>query len=99
LFRSQGITGLVLCVGYLGHLVEEHLADGREFGVSIRYSYEQGRLMGTAGAIKQAEDLLEDVFLVQYGDSYLPIDYPAVVKHFQKHDRLGLMVVYKIMSR
>lgn len=99
LFRSQGITDLLLCVGYLGHLIEERLGNGQKFGVSIRYSYERDGLVGTAGAIKNAEKSLAEAFLVQYGDSYAPIDYRAVAAYFAEGDRLGLMVVYKNEDR
>ena len=99
LFRTEGVCDLVLCVGHLGHLIEEHLGDGRRFGVRIHYSHEGHRLLGTAGAIKTAEPHLEDVFLVQYGDSYLPVDYRAVMARFRQHDTPGLMVVYRNHDR
>lgn len=98
-FHSQGIRDIVLCVGHLGHLIEAHLGDGQRFGVRIRYSREGERLLGTGGAIKRAEPWLADPFFVQYGDSYLRVDYRAVAAAFRKHDRLGLMVVYRNENR
>src|SRR2546425_2947584 len=95
LFRHSGVTDLIVCVGHLGHLIEEHLGDGRRFGVSIRYGYERDGLLGTAGAIKNVEAILADAFLVQYGDSYLLVDYADVTRYFRQHNALGLMVVYK----
>jgi NDP-sugar pyrophosphorylase family protein len=94
-FRRHGVTDLIICVGHLGHLIEEHLGDGRRFDVSIRYGYERDGLLGTAGAVKNVEPLLEDAFFVQYGDSYLLVDYQAVMTHFLRHDAPGLMVVYR----
>lgn len=94
-FRRHGVTDLIICVGHLGHLIEEHLGDGRRFDVSIRYGYERDGLLGTAGAVKNVEPLLTDAFFVQYGDSYLPVDYRAVMAYFRQHDAPGLMVVYK----
>jgi len=98
-FRSQGIRDIVLCVGHLGHLIEAHLGDGQRFGVRIRYSRDGDRLLGTGGAIKRAEPWLEDPFFVQYGDSYLRVDYHAVAAAFRRRDRLGLMVVYRNEDR
>jgi NDP-sugar pyrophosphorylase family protein len=43
----------------------------------MRYSREPQPL-GTGGALRQARHLLENAFLVIYGDSYLRIDYAAV---------------------
>lgn len=99
LFRSRGVDDLIVCVGHLGHLIEEHLGDGRGFGISIRYGYEREGLLGTAGAVKNVDNLLDSEFFVQYGDSYLLIDYRSVMQHFLAHDRLGLMVVYKNQDR
>jgi len=94
-FRRHGVTDLILCVGHLGHLIEEHLGDGRRFDVSIRYGYERDGLLGTAGAVKNVEPLLEDPFFVQYGDSYLLVDYRDVMAYFRWQDAPGLMVVYR----
>lgn len=99
LFRSNGVDDLIICLGHLGHLIEEHLGDGRQFKVSIRYGYEHGRLLGTAGAVKNVEPLLEDAFFVQYGDSYLVVDYRDAMARFRRHGTLGLMVVYKNRDR
>lgn len=98
-FRRHGVTDLIICVGHLGYLIEEHLGDGRRFDTSIRYGYEREGLLGTAGAVKNVEPLLEDAFFVQYGDSYLLADYRDVMAYFRRHDAPGLMVVYKNEDR
>jgi NDP-sugar pyrophosphorylase family protein len=98
-FRRHGVTNLVICLGHLGQMIEEHLGNGSRFNVSIRYGYERNGLLGTAGAIKNVEPLLEDAFFVQYGDSYLLVDYPSVMQFFRRHDAPGLMVVYKNNDR
>ncbi len=99
LFRRRGVRDLIICTGHLGHLIEEHLGDGRRFDVSVRYGYEHDGLLGTAGAVKNVEPLLEDAFFVQYGDSYLLVDYRDVMAYFLQHDLPGLMVVYKNHDR
>lgn len=95
LLKRHGISDIVLCVGYLGERIKEYFGDGRKLGVKIRYSEETGGLLGTAGAIKNAQDLLEDVFFVTYGDAYLILDYREVMRYSKKSNKLGLMVVYK----
>jgi NDP-sugar pyrophosphorylase family protein len=99
LLRRHGIMSIVLCVGYLGHMVKDYFGDGSKFGVDIRYSDEGQRLLGTAGALKRAEPLLDDEFFPIYGDSYLLLDYAAVMDYFQRHDRLTLMVIYRNENR
>ena len=93
--KEGGIKDIVLCVGYLGEQVESHFGDGSRFGVTIKYSHEGKQLLGTAGALKNAERLLEDEFFVMYGDVYLFIDFNAVMSYFHQFNKMGLMLVYK----
>ena len=65
---------VVLCVGYLGELIEERIGAER-FGIEIAYSYDSPGLDGTLGAIRRALPLLGERFLVLYGDTYLRLDY------------------------
>jgi NDP-sugar pyrophosphorylase family protein len=99
LLKRQGIRDIVLCVGHLGEQVQDYFGDGRWLGVRIRYSEEEDHLLGTAGAIKNAEALLGDDFFLMYGDSYLMIDYREVMRYFRRFDRLGLMVVWRNVDR
>lgn len=99
LLREQGISDIVVCIGHLGEKVKQHFNDGHDLGVSIRYSAEHNGLLGTAGAIKNAEPLLEDDFFLMYGDSYLPLDYPQIMRYFRRLQKLGLMMVYRNANR
>jgi NDP-sugar pyrophosphorylase family protein len=99
LFKRNDIRDIVLCVGYMAEKIMERFGDGSKFGVRIRYSVEGGTLLGTAGALKKAEPLLDDVFFLTYGDAYLVLDYTNVMAYFKRSDKLGLMVVYKNSNR
>jgi NDP-sugar pyrophosphorylase family protein len=98
LLRTAGIRNIVLCVGHLGRQIEGYFGDGQKHGVSIRYSYEDTPL-GTAGALKNAVSMLGDVFCCMYGDSYLSVDFPAVMRYFEAHDKLALMTVFENHDR
>ena len=93
------IEDVVLCVSHQGKKIEEYFGNGRKFGLNIRYSYEKKGLLGTAGALKNAEHLLRDKFFVMYGDSYLFLDFVSVMSYFNELNKLGLMVVYKNYDR
>jgi len=95
LFKRSGIRDVVLCVGHLGDQIRKYLGDGNGLGVDIRYSDEGDKLLGTAGAIRKAERFLAGEFFLTYGDSYLLLDYQAVMDRFRQRDKLGLMVVYR----
>jgi NDP-sugar pyrophosphorylase family protein len=93
LLRKEGLRDFVLCIGYQGARIQEHFGDGNRLGIDIRYSVEQNDLLGTAGAVKQAEPLLQDEFFLIYADSYLPMDYQHADANFRAGDSLGMMVV------
>ena len=61
--KKGGISDIVLCVGYLSEQIETYFGDGKRFGIDIKYSKEDKGLLGTAGALKNAEKLLEEDFL------------------------------------
>ncbi len=98
LLRRAGIENIVLCLGHMGEQIERHFGNGRKYGVNIKYSLED-EFLGTAGALKKAEALLNDVFFTMYGDSYLFLDFPAAMSYFTSQNKLALMTVYKNYDR
>ena len=94
LLRGYGIDNVILCVGYLPEQVRDYFGDGSSLGLSIKYSQEEGGLLGTGGALKKAQNLLDERFFVINGDTYLPVDYRRVEDVFRQGDKQALMVVY-----
>lgn len=95
LLKKNGLTRIVLCVGYLGDMIVEQYGDGAKWGVEIQYSFDGEKLLGTGGALIRALPKLGDAFYVLYGDSYLPIDYQDVGRAFLASGKLGLMTVFE----
>jgi NDP-sugar pyrophosphorylase family protein len=95
LLRSRGIRHGVLCLGYLGEMIQRDFGDGGKFGVKLDYSFDGEELLGTGGAIKRALPLLSEEFFVLYGDSYLPVEYAPIAEFFQRSGKLGCMTVYR----
>jgi len=77
--KAQGITHIILCVGYLYDHVMSYFGDGEAWGVRIDYSIETSPL-GTGGALKHAERFVDDTFLVLNGDSFFDIDLNQLVR-------------------
>lgn len=99
LLQRNGFRRVVMCLGYRGQQLEEHVGDGASRGMEIRYAYDGEKLMGTGGAVRRALDLLGDAFWVMYGDSYMDIDYPAVLEHFNRSGADALMTVLRNAGR
>lgn len=95
LLKKNGLTRLVLCVGYLGDQIVAQYGDGSKWGVQIEYSFDGEKLLGTGGALIRALPKLGPAFYVLYGDSYLPIDYQAVGRSFLASGQPGLMTVFE----
>lgn len=87
-FSAQGFHNFVLCVGYLGEQIEKY------YGATMVYSYDGELLLGTGGALKKAEPLLDNEFILVNGDTYLNIDYHDLISEFHKSKKLAMMVVY-----
>ena len=94
LARAQ-FSQVLLCIGHFGDQIREFLGDGAAFGVTVAYSEDGPRLLGTGGALRHAAALLAPTFLVTYGDSYLPFDYAAPMRDLDAHpESLGTMSVF-----
>jgi NDP-sugar pyrophosphorylase family protein len=92
----SGFSEVVLCIAHFADQIREFLGDGAAFGVAVAYSEDGPELLGTGGALRHALPLLAPVFLVTYGDSYLPFDYAAPLRDLEAHpEALGTMSVFE----
>jgi mannose-1-phosphate guanylyltransferase len=83
--RGHGVDDVILSCGFLASGVRDVLGDGSELGISLRYVEEPSPL-GTGGALKHAEALLDERFLMLNGDILTDIDLTAQVA---AHDAAG----------
>jgi mannose-1-phosphate guanylyltransferase len=89
---AQKIIDIAILTGYLGEQIEERFGAGERLGLRIVYSREDAPL-GTGGALRLARDLLEEEFLVIYGDSYLAIDYHAPLEFLRARGAAGVLTL------
>ncbi len=99
LLARQGISSVVLCVGYLGEMVRDSVGDGTVFGLHVDYSFDGDVLLGTGGALRHALPLLSEQFFVLYGDSYLPSPLAPVQDAFLASGAPALMTVLRNANR
>ena len=93
--RDQGVSKVVLCLGYMGEQVAEVVGDGSAFGLEVAYSFDGPELRGTGGAIRRALPLLGEAFFILYGDSWLECRYADVQSAFEAAGTLALMTVFQ----
>lgn len=78
LLRAGGVQEVVLCLGHLGEMVKAHLENSQSRGLRIKYSWDAPDSGGTAGALKNAEPLLDKTFFLTWGDSYVRVDHASM---------------------
>lgn len=93
LLHRERLSKFLLLTGYLHDRVSDYFKDGSEFGISITYSVES-KPLGTAGALKNAEKLLEDEFLLLNGDTFSEIDYHKFIRFSKSHNKICNMLCY-----
>ena len=89
----QHIRDVVLCVGYLGEMIESVVGAGSRFGLRVAYSLDGPALLGTGGALRRAVPLVGKVCFVMYGDSFLPVDFEPIEADFHESGKPALMTV------
>jgi mannose-1-phosphate guanylyltransferase len=80
----HGVDDVVVSCGFLAEGMRKAIAE-LEPGVEIRYA-EEPEPRGTAGAIRFAEDLLGDRFLVLNGDVLCDLDLSALIARHERTD-------------
>jgi mannose-1-phosphate guanylyltransferase len=92
--REQGVDDVVLCCGFLATSVRNVLGDGSGVGVRLRY-VEEPDPRGTAGALKFAEPMLDERFLMLNGDVLTDI---ALDGQIAQHERTGAVATLALVG-
>jgi mannose-1-phosphate guanylyltransferase len=81
--RQHGIDDVIMSCGFLATSVRNVLGDGSGLGIRLRF-VEEPDPRGTAGALKFAESLLDERFLMLNGDVLTDIDLTAQIAQHEK---------------
>jgi dTDP-glucose pyrophosphorylase len=76
---TDGFAEIILCVHYLGHVIEDFFGDGQRFGVNISYVKESEPL-GTAGALSLLRHRPESAFLVSNADVLSDVSFSGLLQ-------------------
>jgi NDP-sugar pyrophosphorylase family protein len=92
---AEGIHEVVLLIGHGARSIEMHVGSGQRYGLRVTCQSDAPSLLGTGGAVRQALDLLGDVFWVTYGDTYLRAPMEGIETAFFSRDLGGMMTVLR----
>lgn len=90
--QRAGVTDVILAVNHLRHLIEAFFGDGSKLGVRIRYC-DEDKPLGTAGALGNMLDQLDENFFVSNGDLLTSMDLRAMAhQHLDMHSDASIGV-------
>lgn len=95
LLRKHGLVDLVVLLYFQAETIKNYFGDGSRFGVNIEYVHAQEDY-GTAGAVKNAQSLLDDRFLVISADVLTDIDLKAVCDFHRNNQAQATMVLARM---
>lgn len=95
---ANGVTDLVVNLHHLPHTVTAVLGDGADLSVRVRYSWEQPRILGSAGGPRQALDIIgADTFVIVNGDTLTDLDLRALIDAHRAHSGSGTLVTLALV--
>jgi mannose-1-phosphate guanylyltransferase len=92
--RRHGVDEVILSCGFMADGVRAVLGDGDGLGVRLRY-VEEPEPLGTGGALKYAEEMLDDRFLMLNGDQLTDVDLTAQLR---QHERTGARATIALIA-
>jgi D,D-heptose 1,7-bisphosphate phosphatase len=91
LASAHKITHVLILTGFAADSIQEYFGDGARWGVKISY-HSDSSPRGTAGAVIDAFDKLDDVFFVVYGDTMLNVDLLRMAASHARHPSATLFL-------
>ena len=90
---EQGISKIVLLLGYLPAVIKDYFGNGDRFGVHIDYSITDVD-NNTGRRMKLAEPFMDDYFLFMYCDNYWPLRLNEMLDEYNKMGVDGQLTIY-----
>ncbi len=93
LLKRHNIREVIATLHYLPDVMRDYFGDGSDFGIQMQYAVEEDQPLGTAGCVKNVEEMLDDTFLVISGDTMTDFDLSAAIAfHKQKESKATLVL-------
>jgi mannose-1-phosphate guanylyltransferase len=93
--RGHGVDDVILGCGFMADGVRQVLGDGSQLGIRLRY-LEEPRPLGTGGALKFAEELLDERFFMLNGDVLTDIDLTAQLRQHARTGARATLALYPV---
>jgi mannose-1-phosphate guanylyltransferase/phosphomannomutase len=95
LLKKYGIKDIGITLQYLPQAIQDYFRDGSEYGAKLHYFIEDTPL-GTAGSVKNAEEFLDETFVVISGDALTDINIKKAVNFHREKGALVTLVLKRV---
>ena len=95
LLKRQGITEVIVTLHFMPEAIQGYFGDGSQFGMDIHYAIEETPL-GTAGSVKNAQEYLDEPFLIISGDAVTDINLQQVIASHQEKGAEATLTLYRV---
>ena len=93
--HGHGVDDVIMSCGFKATKVRDVLGDGSRYGISLRF-VEEPDPRGTAGALKFAEEFLQDRFLMLNGDVLTDLDLSAQLAQHESTGATGTLALVPV---
>ena len=107
LLKRHGFDEVMVTVGYMADMIEDHYKGGADYGVQIAYSLE-GKLekgeiipvgLGSAGGLKKVQayaSFFDEPFLVICGDALIDLDFSAAMAYHKAKGAMATVICKEV---
>ncbi|UCG68667.1 MAG: NDP-sugar synthase [Thermoplasmata archaeon] len=92
---SAGFKRLIVTTGYMSDTLIRSIGEGKKFGANILYAFEETPA-GTAGAVKNVEEFLDNTFVVASGDVLADVNIKALFDYHKEKNSVATMALTRV---
>ena len=97
-YAGFGHTDFVIALGYKAEIIKGYFDEFSETNWNIRL-VDTGQDTATGGRIKKLESILDEEFMLTYGDGLSNIDLDSLIAHHKKYNKLATVTAVRPPAR
>lgn len=95
LLKDHGIKDIAVTLMYMPQKIKDYFGNGSNFGVNLHYFTEDTPL-GTAGSVKNAQDFLDQTFVVISGDCLTNINLKKAIEFHNEKKAIATVALTRV---
>jgi len=94
LLKQHNVKDIAVTLMFMPQCIINYFGDGKERGVNLSY-FTENEPLGTAGSVKNAQEFLDETFVIISGDALTDIDLTSALEFHKSHKSLVTLVLRK----